>query len=298
MNWYKENKNEWKNIIEVVSSEIKRTHLMIEKDIIQSMFLYELSKSEIPFVFKGGTSLSKAYQVIDRFSEDIDLSLPVKPTDREKKKSKEIILGIAEKLGFILDNEEEIKSRYDYNKYVFKYESLFTEIKPEIIVETSYYQKVYPVVKHNIYTHVGLFCEQKQIEFPIPFDAMNFEMNVQSMERTFIDKVFAICDYRIQNMFERDSRHLYDVAKIFPLIEINEKFISLIREVRCDRSHSRNNPSAQSKYDINMMLDEIIQNRFFELDYNNLTQKLLYEEMNYDEAIKNGISKIANLKIF
>lgn len=52
---------------------------MVEKDTIQSMFLLELSKSELPFVFKGGTSLSKAYSIIDRFSEDIDLSMNRKP---------------------------------------------------------------------------------------------------------------------------------------------------------------------------------------------------------------------------
>lgn len=58
MNWYKNNKQEWKQIIETVSSETKRSNQMIEKDIIQSMVLYEISKEEIPFVFKGGTSLS------------------------------------------------------------------------------------------------------------------------------------------------------------------------------------------------------------------------------------------------
>ena len=71
MNWYKEYRREWKEIIETVARELKRTELMVEKDTIQSMFLLELSKSELPFVFKGGTSLSKTYNLIDRFSEDI-----------------------------------------------------------------------------------------------------------------------------------------------------------------------------------------------------------------------------------
>ena len=53
MNWYKENRQEWKQIIETVARECNRTELMIEKDTVQSMFLYELSKAEIPFVFKG-----------------------------------------------------------------------------------------------------------------------------------------------------------------------------------------------------------------------------------------------------
>ena len=54
--------------------------ILVEKDTIQSMFLNELSKVNLPFVFKGGTSLSKAYNLINRFSEDIDLSMQKKPT--------------------------------------------------------------------------------------------------------------------------------------------------------------------------------------------------------------------------
>lgn len=63
----------------------KKTEILIEKDTIQSMFLNELSKVNLPFVFKGGTSLSKAYNLINRFSEDIDLSMQKKPTQTEKK---------------------------------------------------------------------------------------------------------------------------------------------------------------------------------------------------------------------
>lgn len=71
MSWYSEYRNEWKEIIEAVARECKRAELMVEKDTVQSMFLLELSKIDLPFVFKGGTSLSKAYNRIDRFSEDI-----------------------------------------------------------------------------------------------------------------------------------------------------------------------------------------------------------------------------------
>ena len=47
MNWYKVNKSEWKEIIETVARELGRTELMVEKDIIQSMFLYNLAKGEL-----------------------------------------------------------------------------------------------------------------------------------------------------------------------------------------------------------------------------------------------------------
>lgn len=298
MNWYKEYQTEWKEIIETVARELGKSEQMVEKDTIQSMFLFELAKSELPFVFKGGTSLSKAYNIVDRFSEDIDLSMNRRPTQSERVKLKELIIEIAENLGLVLSNSEEIKSRYDYNKYVFKYDSLFSVIPLEIIIETSYYQSVYPVDKHVVGSSVGRFCLERSIILPVPFEAAEVMMNVQSIERTFVDKVFAVCDYKIQNMQDRDSRHLYDICKLLREVELNEELDKLIDMVRDDRMHSKNNPSAQLEYIIPDMLKEIIRSRFYESDYKNVTQKLLYEDISYDCAIENGIAIIAESDVF
>lgn len=298
MNWYREYQAEWKEIIETVARELGRSEQMVEKDTIQSMFLYELAKSELPFVFKGGTSLSKAYNLIDRFSEDIDLSMNRRPTQSERVKSKELIIDIAENLGLVLSNPEDIKSRYDYNKYVFKYDSLFSVIPLEIIIETSYYQSVYPVDKHIVGSFVGRFCLDRNIILPVPFEAAEVMMNVQSVERTFVDKVFAVCDYKIQNMQDRDSRHLYDICKLLREVELNEELDKLIDMVRDDRMQSKNNPSAQLDYYIPDMLKEIIRSRFYEPDYKNVTQKLLYEDISYDYAIENGIAIVAESDVF
>ena len=298
MNWYKEYCSAWKEIIETVARELGRSEQMVEKDTIQSMFLYELAKSEMPFVFKGGTSLSKAYDLIDRFSEDIDLSMDCRPTQSERAKSKELITGIAESLGLILSNPDEIKSRYDYNKYVFQYDSMFATIPLEIIVETNYYQAVYPVEKRMVGSFVGKFCRERGITLPIPFEAAEVFMNVQSVERTFVDKVFAVCDYKIQNMQDRDSRHLYDICKLLDLVKMDKQLDELIDVVRDDRMHSKNNPSAQLEYNIPEMLKEIISSRFYEADYKNVTQKLLYENVSYDYAIEHGIAVVAGTDVF
>ncbi len=298
MSWYKSDMVAWKEIIETVAAEEHRTAQMIEKDTIQSMFLLELSKSELPFVFKGGTSLSKAFNLIDRFSEDIDLSMSRKITESEKKNTKNTITEIAENLGLKLANSADVQSRHSYNKYVFEYESLFSEVQLEMIVETSFYQAVYPVENHDVYSFIGRFCEKRGIRLPIPFDAAVVKMQVQSLTRTFIDKVFAICDYRLQDMQNRDSRHLYDVAKLFSRVEINDELDALIAEVREDRMQSRNNPSTQPEHCIPEMLKEIISSRFYEPDYNSITKKLLYEDVSYDEAIAEGIAKVAELDVF
>ena len=298
MSWHREYKEQWKEIIETVAAEEHRTTQMVEKDTIQSMILSGISQSDLPFVFKGGTSLSKAYGLIDRFSEDIDLSMNRKPTEGEKKLIKNLILSLAEDLGLILTNPEDIQSRHSYNKYVFRYKSFFSEIPLELIIETSFYQDVYPAETHDVYSFVGRFCEKNGIALPIPFNEAKISMQVQSLERTFIDKVFAVCDYRIQNMMDRDSRHLYDIAKLLPEVEITPELDALIDRVHDDRMKSKNNPSAQLEYNIPDMLKEIILSRFYESDYNNITKKLLYEDMSYNDAIEKGIALVADMDIF
>ena len=298
MSWYKDHREVWKQIIETVAAEEHRTTQMVEKDTIQSMFLLGLSKSDIPFVFKGGTSLSKVYGLIDRFSEDIDLSLNRKPTEAEKRKTKIIVTSIGDELGLVLSNPEAVHSRHSYNKYVFQYDSLFNPMPLELIIETSFYQAVYPVETREVYSFVGRFCEKHGAILPIPFDASIVRMPVQSLERTFIDKVFAVCDYRIQNMQNRDSRHLYDIAKLLPNVKPDNELKNLIDAVRSDRMQSKNNPSAQPEYNIPQMLKEIIRSRFYEPDYNSITKRLQYEECSYDEAIKNGIEVVSEWEAF
>ena len=157
---------------------------------------------------------------------------------------------------------------------------------------------LYPAEKHEVGSFVGKFCKDNGISLPIPFEAATVIMNVQSLERTFIDKIFAICDYRIQNMQDRDSRHLYDICKLLPVIKMDLKLDELIDTVRKDRMHSKNNPSAQLEYNIPEMLKEIISSRFYEPDYRNVTQKLLYEDISYDYAIENGIAVVAESEVF
>ena len=271
---------------------------MVEKDTIQSMFLFGLSKARLPYVFKGGTSLSKAYALIDRFSEDIDLSMSRKPTESERRKSNNAILNAAEELGLTLLNREDVHSRHKYNQYIFLYDSLFSASPLQIVVETSFYQPVYPVKMQPVYSFVGRFCEERNINLPVPFEAAIVEMQVQSLERTFIDKVFAVCDYWLQDMQERDSRHLYDIAKLLPVINLSKDLGVLIDEVREDRMQSKNNPSAQLEHNIPEMLREIIESRFYEKDYNDITKKLLYEKMSYEDAVNEGIAIVAGLDIF
>ena len=297
MNWYENQKERWAEIIKIVATEENRSVQMVEKDTIQSIFLLKLSDSELPFVFKGGTSLSKVYDLINRFSEDIDLSMSRKITESEKKSASYIVNHIAKSIGLVLTNERDIMSGYSYNKYVFEYESLFSNIPPEIIVETSFYQTSYPTEFLKVSSIIGKFCERRKIEIN-ETKKLNCTIHVQDLNRTFIDKIFAVCDYTLLGNVNRHSRHLYDIAKIIPNIKFDNRLYELIGNVRKDRMLSKNNPSAQLENNIAEILKKIIDKRVFESDYNNITSKLLYENITYDEAIKNGIERVLKLNVF
>lgn len=298
MNWYSNRRKEWKEAIEQTAQETGRLETYIEKDSIQSMFLERLSKSSLPFVFKGGTCLSKGYRLIDRFSEDIDLSFYRPATVSERKKSKSEILSIAESIGLVLANPDSVMSGHSFNRYLFSYDSLFEEGVGELLVETNYYQPADPVATKNIHSLVGDVAERFGTDLRMPFPKNGFEMKVLTLERTFVDKVFAVCDYRIANMKDRDSRHIYDIFKILPKIRVDGNLRSLIDRVRKERMSSKNNPSAQPECDIPSMLREIIDSRFYESDYEKVTSLLLYEDVGYETAVGGGIAKVAETDLF
>ncbi len=53
MSWYRDYKEQWKEIIETVAAEEHHTTQMVEEDTIQSMILSGISQSDLHFVFKG-----------------------------------------------------------------------------------------------------------------------------------------------------------------------------------------------------------------------------------------------------
>lgn len=76
-NWLTLNKEQQINIFTQASAETGLPHFAIEKDAWVTLVLRILFASDLfeHLVFKGGTSLSKVYNLIDRFSEDIDLAI-------------------------------------------------------------------------------------------------------------------------------------------------------------------------------------------------------------------------------
>lgn len=116
----------FRDLIEQVSGKTGRTPMVVEKDYYVTLVLQLLSEQLSNCVFKGGTSLSKGFRVIDRFSEDIDITFDEHIGENRRKKLKNVVLkGISEILGMPIVNWEETQSDRDYNAYHFLYTSVF-----------------------------------------------------------------------------------------------------------------------------------------------------------------------------
>jgi predicted nucleotidyltransferase component of viral defense system len=65
------------DLIDATAKDLTLPFLYVEKDYWVSYVLKSLASSEYSdiAIFKGGTSLSKAYKIIESFSEDIDLAV-------------------------------------------------------------------------------------------------------------------------------------------------------------------------------------------------------------------------------
>lgn len=77
---YLHNHNNFADLLRILEEETNILSGLIEKDYWIMHVLYGLKKQGFEFELKGGTSLSKGFKIIDRFSEDIDIH--IKPPAR------------------------------------------------------------------------------------------------------------------------------------------------------------------------------------------------------------------------
>lgn len=116
------NKEVFSDVIIAAAEEQRRPVAIVEKDYYVTMILKLLAERAPGCVFKGGTSLSKCYHAIDRFSEDIDITFSQSLSASQRRNLKnQIIAGIRDELSLPISNWDDARSRRDYNCYIFEY---------------------------------------------------------------------------------------------------------------------------------------------------------------------------------
>lgn len=246
------NQELFKDTIEACAQNLRMNALYIEKDYWVSYILKAISKSSYRDVaiFKGGTSLSKAYKLIERFSEDIDLAIITNELTSNQIKA---LIRKIEKA--ILDvNFEEIEIAHitskgsEFRKTVHRYPKSqhgdFGHANENIILEINSFAKPHPYNLMEISSYVGEFLQQKAPSMVSEFAMEPFFIHVLDFRRTLCEKLSAIAraSYESDAQFlelKAKIRHFYDIYFLMQHPDIqnfvaSEAFPKMIARVRED----------------------------------------------------------------
>ena len=262
---------------------------IIEKDYYVTMILKLLARSNPDIVFKGGTSLSKCFHLINRFSEDIDITFSEHIGESRRKKLKyKILKPISEELEMPIPNWDSIESDKDYNYYLFEYKPVsdypVEGILPGVKLETALVSYSFPTEQKEVDSIIYNTIKESAPDIVSEYGLEPFSMRVQSVDRTFIDKIFALCDYYLEDKTKRFSRHLYDLHMLYPTITIDDSFMDLIKQVREHRSLLPICPSAKDDIDIKNTINEFLDKEFYKSDYDSITKTLISDDVSYEQT--------------
>ncbi len=321
--WFELSEDDRRIIINQVSAKTGLLPVAVEKDLWVMIALQAIFSTEIAehLVFKGGTSLSKAWGIIERFSEDIDLAIDrsffgfegelnrtqvknlrkasCKYVDEKfHKLFKEALLsnGVKE---FELSVTEFEVSDTDPLALELRYNSLVEEqeyLQPRILIEISSRSLIEPFEKRELSSLISeIYPEQT-------FVAKSILVPTVLPTRTLIEKMFLLHeefqkpkDRKISS--DRMTRHLYDISRLMDT-EYLEKAISdeeLYNTIINHRKkltriswvdYTSHNYKTLSFIPPKEIIDE------YEKDYMAMQESMFYGET---ESFKNLIAKLKKL---
>lgn len=218
----------FKTLIQLTAESIGLNPQIIEKDYWITYALFQLAQAheQSVVVFKGGTSLTKCYTDLHRFSEDIDLALLADGMTKSKVKA------TLAKVERIMSQEfeaeafmEERKTGY-YRYTQFKYPTLFQldllELHSAIRLEISSFMDPHPFEVRPMRTYIANYLETNNFSEAITeFGLEAFSLQVLSLERTVLEKMIALVrmSYEVKYLeLHTKTRHFYDIHLVYPLI--------------------------------------------------------------------------------
>ena len=230
------------DILRTVAARSGRAAIILEKDIWVCWVLHALfSMSDPhPMAFKGGTSLSKVYRVIDRFSEDVDVTLDYRAFNDDfdpfaddasrnqiRRFSERLKARVASYVHDILapalavaaerlaaNGRHEIHIGDDGETIRFVYPTALEDrhdyVRREVLLEFGGRNVIDPNERHMVVPDMATLAPE--LDYPAA------SVTVLSAARTFWEKATLIhvaCHrHRLASHPERLSRHWFDLARL------------------------------------------------------------------------------------
>ncbi len=311
------NSNEMEYIFNKCSKNRKMRPYVVEKDYwvcFALNYLFNKCKYKNAFVFKGGTSLSKVYGAIERFSEDVDLILDWKEVIGDVEEPwKERTSTQQDKYNKKMNNnaalfyKEKLVPMFndDFEK-LLGIDNLFEIDKKDEMIINFYYPRIFNVgyLRPCVRLEIGplaewMPCHKAAItsfieeDYPERFAEEKTVVRVCDIERNFWEKLTIL--HKIHNFPEdkilpdRYARHLYDVYcmgnswvkdKAFERKELLEEDVKFKQKFYYSKSAHYENATLKN---ISLIPNDIIM-KALESDYNDM-RDMIYGEVPSFEVI-------------
>ena len=304
------------NAYQETGAKVGLSAIAVEKDwwVVHTLALIFSMDCADSLIFKGGTSLSKGWNLIQRFSEDIDLALDKRYLGFEGDLSLSQIRKLRRKSYEFITTKFVVELQKKFfeiglKEVNIKYREVKNHDQDPLIIEI-YYPKL---TETDTYLKPGLLVEISSRSLKEPFTEKTFnsliaenyptfsfadrviKVPLVNPERTFLEKIFLLHEefQKPQGKIrvERLSRHLYDIEKLMPLFaEIALKNTDLYQTIVAHRRHFM--PVSGVDYDnhipskINFIPPKALL-PLWEADYKQMQLNMIYgESLSFDNLIK------------
>ena len=308
-----QNKELFVNYIRITAQQMKIPAIYVEKDYWVTYALFTIFNNEIgkDTIFKGGTALSKCYNMIERFSEDIDLVVLRREGETDSKlKSKlkavsiviETVLpevdveGITHKMGM------NRKTAHSYKKEI---KGDYGQVRDVIILESTWLGYYEPYTTKSIVSFVGqMMLDNKQSDNAKENGLLPFDLLVLEPIRTICEKIMSLVRFSYgENPIDdlkKKIRHAYDLHQLlkqdefltfFQSTAFDEMFLKVAND---DVASFKNNNQWLAYHPNEALIFKDLKNVWSKLKviYNGDFKNLVYGELPKEGAILETLKMI------
>lgn len=213
--------------------------IYVEKDYWVTYVLFTIFSNEIgkDTIFKGGTALSKCFNLIDRFSEDIDLVVLRREGESDgKMKSK--LKAISNAIESVLPEVaiEGITNKKGMNRktahvYSKAFKGDYGQVRDVIVLESTWLGYHEPYTTKSICSFVGqMMLNNKQSEMAEENGILPFNVFALEPVRTICEKIMSLVRFSYgenpMDDLKQKIRHTYDLHQLLQKKEYSDFFHS------------------------------------------------------------------------
>lgn len=262
---------DFSDLLRIIGDEMSILPGLVEKDYWIMHVLYGLKELKYDFELKGGTSLSKGYGIIDRFSEDIDIHIKPPPffnINENPNNTKPANIGARKKF-------------YDWLATDIKIPGILSQRRDEIFDDPKYYRSGGIRLFYTTFTE-PIEGVKDGILLEAGFDDVtpNHKLTISSWAYEKASKISEI------NIIDNRAKEIicYDQGYTFV-----EKLQTIATKFRKEQSGDSERPNFMRQYyDIYSLLDDPYVQSFIGTDAYHAHKKKRFPKADYEIPVNNN----------